>query len=237
MIIWQNETMFAVVTTDSNNRKTSNMAQIWIMSKKYAPKALRLTVDGDSPDRHSTCEGCILAGSNGCYVTNQPLASIFKKWQKGGYGVLQDEFVEEFFRGKAVRFGAFGNPSVLPIDLVARIVSVASKHTGYFHNWHLMKPETAKQYGAFFMASCEPSNRAKAAKLGLRTFTTYTKGSAEKRAYEDGTREIVCPNVTSNISCKECGLCDGTSRATWLPSIAIEVHGYQTKKAATAISK
>lgn len=224
MIIHQTASIVAVATRNSDNPKTGNMVQIWILDARMHPAESRAT----GADSQNQCEGCPLASNNGCYVGINPLGAIWRKLQRGGYETLEMGSPEwdAFFRGSDVRFGAYGNPSALPLEMVADIVRLARRHTGYFHDWALMAPVLAKSYGRFFMASAEPSTREFAENLGLRTFTV----SASR---PEGS--IECLSDTKGLTCSECGLCDGTarsrSRSKPLPSVWIRPHGYQATKA------
>jgi hypothetical protein len=134
-----------------------------------------------------------------------------------------------FWEGEAVRFGAFGNPSLLPLAMVQDIVSRARRHTGYFHDWHEMHPIEAVAYGRFFMASVEPDRISLAKSLGLRFFATLPEGKPTPRG------AIECLSDSKGISCSQCGLCDGTNRRDTLPGVWIRPHGSQKKKAVQSI--
>lgn len=186
-------------------------------------------------DSSNQCAGCPLASGNGCYVSVNPLSAIWRKHTSPNpYEPMSMGTPEwrKFFRGKAVRFGAYGNPSMLPLAMVESIAKLARKHTGYFHDWHSMPVERARAYGRFFMASCESHNYERAQDLGLRTFTTQPiAGDVPKDA------GMECLADSHGLSCAECGLCDGTNRRNGrLPNVWIRVHGYQTKKANAATS-
>jgi hypothetical protein len=236
MIIHE-DSKFVVIATGkggkSNNRKTGEMIQLWILLRAMSPKeSKRLGIDAIAQ-----CAGCPLASNQGCYVDPRALASIWATYERGGYAPLVHGTVEftEFFRGEKVRFGAYGNPSLIPLPLVSEIALLAECHTGYFHDWNLMPADRARAYGAFFMASCEPSNFAQAQAIGLRTFTTCAEAGALPK--EAG---VECLSETKGMTCAECGLCDGTQRSAKrskpLPSVWIKVHGFQVKKASASIS-
>ncbi len=160
-----------------------------------------------------------------------PLMSIWRAYKKGSYEHLHLGSSEwaAFFDGASVRFGAYGNPSMLPLSLVSDIVDRCYSHTGYMHDWNIMPVDLAKAYGRFFMASTEPSNITYAQNLGLRTFTVVPE------APSDRSLGIECLADKSGLQCIDCGLCDGNSRSVSrsvpLPSVWIKAHGYQTSKA------
>lgn len=225
-IIYQSKTIIAIATSESVNAKTGSGVQIWILDARMHPVESRR----GGHDAENQCKGCPLASENGCYVNANPLSAIWRKYTAGGYSMLRlgsPEF-DSLFAGQYVRFGAYGNPSALPILLIEYIAGLASRFTGYFHDWHQMPASKARAYGRFLMASCETSNWQQAQALGLRTFTTCSDPVDIKGA------GMECLADAKGMQCKECGLCDGTARARKLPSVWIRVHGYQVKKASIA---
>jgi hypothetical protein len=88
------------------------------------------------------------ASTNKCYV-NVPRAplSIWKCYSRGRYARLENY---EVFRDRVVRFGAYGEPVTIPLDIVRNIVAVAAHHTGYTHQW---RKAWAQGYREYFMAS------------------------------------------------------------------------------------
>lgn len=226
-IIHESAELFAVATVDSNNSKTGDMIQIWIMSKLVHPVVSRRT----GHDATLQCQGCPHASNQGCYVSPLALMAIWRAYKAGSYSHLEFGSSEwaSFFNHASVRLGAYGNPSMLPLAMLEDITNRAAMHTGYFHDWRLMPIELAKAYGRFLMASCEPSNVVYAQNLGLRTFTVVSESPSDSRL------GIECLADKSGLQCSQCGLCDGTSRssnrAKRLPSVWIKAHGYQTTKA------
>ena len=226
-IIHESTDLVCIATAASDNSKTGNMIQIWIMARNVHPVESRRT----GHDATLQCQGCPHASNQGCYVSPLALMAIYRTYKAGGYKHLHLGSPEwsTFFDGASVRFGAYGNPSMLPLSLVSDIVDRAYSHTGYMHDWSLMPVELAKAYGHFFMASCEPSNVQFAQNLGLRTFTVVSEVPTDKAL------GIECLADAKGLQCIDCGLCDGTARSATrsrsLPSVWIKAHGYQTKKA------
>jgi len=99
-----------------------------------------------------------------------------------------------------VRFGTYGEPSLMPIALVGCIVAVAKSWTGYTHQWRT-KPE----YAPYFMASTHNADDERLASLiGYRSFVASPTPLSQF---------VSCPasaemNFKSN--CSKCGLCSGT---------------------------
>ena len=102
--------------------------------------------------------------------------------------------------GTYVRFGTYGEPSVLPTDFIHELCLVADIWTGYTHQW-FKKPELAK----YFMASTHnPSQEQMAAKLGYRS---YVASGVVLPQF------VQCPaskEANYKSSCSKCGLCSGT---------------------------
>jgi len=226
-ILWTDWNTVAIATTGSTNAKTGNMIQIWILDRNLHPVESIQT----GKDASLQCSGCPFASGKGCYVAPMPLMAIWNKFQRNEYPSLPFNSQEwnSFWAGKSVRFGAYGNPSLLPLSIVESIATLSKKYTGYFHNWRELSPEEAKSYGRFFMASAEPWTVAQAQALGLRTFSVLPSGSPPPSG------SIECLADSKGLTCTECGLCDGTqrssSRSVPLPSVWIKAHGFKTRKA------
>lgn len=101
-----------------------------------------------------------------------------------------------------VRFGTYGEPTLIPIALVNMMVSVAKTYSGYSHQY-MRKPEYAK----YFMASTHNQFQANTAKdkFGYRSFI----------AVKDNTKTVgvICPASDEGgfkSTCSDCGLCSGT---------------------------
>jgi len=231
-IIHETPDTVAIATPASNNVKTGPMLQFWIMARNVHPVESRRT----GHDATLQCAGCPYASNKGCYVSPLPLMALWRAYKAGSYSHLEMSSPEwdSFFRGASVRFGAYGNPSHLPLEMVENIANLSLSHTGYFHDWSLMPVSLAKAYGRFFMASCEPHNVAFAHNLGLRTFTVVSEIPSDR------SLGIECLADKSGLQCIDCGLCDGTKRSAnrshSLPSVWIKAHGYQTEKAVLNLS-
>ena len=199
-------------TRKSRNAKTGEMIQVWILAKKQNPvQAVETGHD------KVNCGNCPLRGYKGqersCYVNvgQAPLA-VWKAWKRGSYPKADGV---EMFRGRAVRFGAYGDPVHIPLPLAKSIAAVASTWTGYTHQWR--NPLFAG-WSRLVMASVETEADADtAAWKGWRTFRV---SKTPPRA-----NEVTCPSASTNgrVQCIKCGLCKGGSvRAR---SICIQPHG------------
>lgn len=217
-LIYKTDKILVFATEQSENPKTGPSTQIWIMDATMHPVNSRKTGN----DAQNQCQGCKLASNNGCYLTPLPLMTIWRKWTEGKvkYIKLGDPEWTRLFVNQYVRLGAYGNPSLIPLPLLKEIVRAARKTTGYFHDWHLMSPEKARDYGQYLMASCEPDNYLAAQAIGLRTFTVSNEPI-------DGS--VSCLYVTKNLTCLECQLCDGIRNGK-KTNVWIKGHGFQKQK-------
>ena len=224
MILHETKTIQVIATSKSTNSKIGDMLQIWIVPRSETVTESRR----NGNDSRLQCKGCPLASNRGCYVGSYYVDAIQKAaWAGKKPKAKSKADVVNLVRGRFVRFGAYGNPSKIPLSLVKLIANACEGWTGYFHDWHQMTPTKAKAYGEFFMASCEPGNQSTAQKLGLRTFTTRSPQTAPHAG------SIDCPSA-KGVKCRDCRLCSGTT--TRAKNVSIPVHGYQKKGAEKAIA-
>tara|TARA_R110002051_G_C8684309_1_gene492199 strand:- start:47 stop:763 length:717 start_codon:yes stop_codon:yes gene_type:complete len=114
--------------------------------------------------------------------------------------------VKATYKVDLVRFGAYGEPVLLPLNVVETLSSLSDKTTGYTHQWNNPKYQ---KYNKFFMSSTHTETEREQAKdLGFRSFfvaTNEIKGFKLDKA-------VNCPaskESTKNLSCIACGLCNG----------------------------
>ena len=204
-----------IVTIESKNIKTGNMANLWILHAEIKPnEAVK------SGDDSAVCGECPLRRFSGgaCYVLpyHAPL-SVFKSWKRGNYSKI-DSY--EVFEGLKMRFGAYGDPLALPTDILVGLKSVVKNNTSYTHQWETENSQIVKN---LTMASVETVKQAKVAQSkGWRTFRVIKK---ESQLMDN---EIMCPNYTHGVKCIDCNLCNGASSKA--KNIAIVVHGAKAKK-------
>lgn len=207
----------AIATLSTSNRKTGDMVQIWFLLEQVNPvQAVKEGVDAIT-----VCRECPFASGNGCYVNvgQAPLA-IWKAYHRGTYPELNPCDYARVFSGRKIRFGAYGNPSLLPVAMVKAIASVSAGWTGYFHDWRTNP--FAAQYAQYFMASTETENSFKMAQsLGFRSF--HASPIKPDNAIE-------CISDAKGLTCDKCKLCAGLSKSR-LPSVWINPHGSKVAKA------
>jgi hypothetical protein len=195
----------------STNPKTGPTVQVLSLVRNTHPVEAAQT----GADR-AVCFSCPLrpSKSGGCYVRKeQAPAQIWKSYRAGKYPHLADRW--HLFTGRVIRFGAYGEPTLLPLGTVAAIAEVSSHWLGYSHQW---KKPSFQGYRQYFMASCSGRAEAQAAQAaGWRTFTIIP----EQEAATPG--EILCPNEVNGTQCYACGLCSGTTSRR--RSVVIHPHG------------
>ena len=105
-------------------------------------------------------------------------------------------------KNRYIRFGQYGEPTLVPVDLVYEMVSVAKNWTGYTHQWR-KKPE----FAPYFMASTHSLAQSLRAELmGFRSFVAVSV-KIEDKGY------IQCPAAKESgkkATCEKCGLCSGS---------------------------
>jgi hypothetical protein len=221
--IINNEPIVVIATMESDNPKTGNMVQIWFLLENHAPHhAVKSGLDAKT-----VCIDCPFASGQGCYVrTYQAPLSIWKAWKRGNYASLAPHQYADVFTGRKIRFGAYGNPSIMPISMVKAIASVSTGWTGYFHDWKTNP--YANEYAKYFMASTETESSYRLAKsLNYRVFHVSP-------VKPEGMQE--CLNTLQNTACVKCNLCNGLTKSR-APSIWIDPHGSGKSKAvAVALS-
>lgn len=222
MIIYESQDVVAIATLKTSNRKTGNMIQIWILDPNVNP--VELVKSGK--DAETICKGCPFASGNGCYVNvGQAPLSVWKAYKRGAYKRLHPKNYDAVFSGRSVRFGAYGNPSNIPLSIVKAIASACDGWTGYFHDWKEMTAEKARAYGQYFMASTETEDsRRLADSLGMRYFHVSPNKPSDA---------IECLSDTKGIACADCKLCSGLSKSR-IKSVWINPHGSKKKKAISA---
>jgi len=210
----------AVLTLNTANRKTGNMAQIWFLLTEVNPvEAVKIGLDAQT-----ICRECPFAAGNGCYVNvgQAPLA-VWKAFKRGRYEELIPARYAAVLTGRKIRFGAYGNPTLLPISKVKALAAVSEGWTGYFHDWKTNP--YASEYAKFFMASTETqSSLALANRLGFRSFHVSPVKPAEA---------MECLSDAKGLTCAQCKLCAGLSKER-MPSIWINPHGTKQSKASAA---
>jgi hypothetical protein len=198
----------------SDNRKTGDMIQVWILVKSVSPtEAIRTGLD------RLICGNCVHRGheENGrfgvgrsCYVNpGQAPQGIWKAWKAGNYPLLRSL---ECFAGRKVRFGAYGDPTHIPLSLALAIAGASSGWTGYTHQWR--KP-SLQPWRSLLMASVDSvAELVIARSMGWSTFRVGSEASVG---------ESLCASERVGTACADCLLCAGARGG--LESVHIPPHG------------
>jgi hypothetical protein len=233
VVLWEGASLLdgaplvVLATLHSDNVKTGDMVQTWILRADIAPHdAVRTGADA------SICGDCKHRGDGtgkgrSCYVTvHQGPLSVYRAWQRGNYPRFQRAAHGELFAGRAVRLGAYGDPAAVPYTVWASLVNVSGSGmwTGYTHQWRACDQRLAD----YVMASCDTREEAEEARAkGWRHFRVRLNGEALME------REIVCPasdeaRATKPVTCSQCRACHGNAQGR-RGSVAIVIHGAVSK--------
>ena len=196
--------------TPSDNRKTGDMLQIWILVKAVDPvEAIKQGLD------RLICGNCVHRGDGtgadrSCYVNvGQAPLGIWRAWKAGNYAPLRSL---EGFVGRKVRFGAYGDPTHLPLPLALAIAGVSSGWTGYTHQWR--KPNL-QPWKTLLMASVDSiAELVIARSMGWSTFRVGSEAQPS---------ESLCASEAIGTPCAVCLLCAGNRGG--LESVHIPPHG------------
>jgi len=216
----------ALLQYGSENDKTGNTPQVWILPK-MDPNLARRT-GGDV----CVCGGCIFSRNNGCYVSGRALDAAWRSYQSGrNYSDRRHaEWWYKRERPPTTRIGSYGDPVAVPIEVWEWLSSLPGENRilGYTQEW---KNPRADGYQKFCMASTKSRKESELAELmGWRYFRVAAPG-------DEGLaeRQIVCPHVEDDQNaCKGCQLCTGGDEG---PHIVNPVHGMAKKRATAGLLK
>lgn len=218
----------AILTLSSINRKTGDMAQVWILRDDINPvdaiaKGEDYSICGNCPHRGTYSELVDRMVNRSCYVNvGQAPSSVWKTYQRAGYiNALTSKdawcMMRDAIKGKRIRWGAYGDPSVIDPAVVDYINEHSDGHTGYTHQW---REPFAQVFKGIFQASCDGFNDyLNATAQGWKTFTVVNKTASIAYAKQ-------CPATVENsqAQCATCKLCDGART-----DIYVTAHGTGAK--------
>jgi len=201
----------------SDNEKTGNMLQSWIIRKDIHPQdAINRCED------YSICGSCFKRKTKSCYVlTHQAPSQIYRSYKEGRYLKFESDMLK-YFVGRKLRIGSYGDPSSIETDIWSLLCSVVKSSVGYSSNWK--KCNQSLKY--YCMASVNTEKEYKeAVNKGWRTFRT--RPYIETPLLEN---EIICPASKEGgeeTNCSRCGMCSGSTSNRKNPVIV--VHGWKHK--------
>lgn len=152
------------------------------------------------------CLDCPLQ-SGGCYTHKYPqfmgFTSLLRSIHPDEVKTLSEVFDDlvKLCRGQYVRFGTFGEPVLLGLELVSAMCAAAKSHTGYTHQW-----AKYPNFAAYLHASVETPGAALLAEAsGFKYYLAAKElvaGVAVCPASKESGRRTVCSS---------CKLCRGAS--------------------------
>lgn len=218
-----NGDLIELIALFTGNKKTGDMIQLSV-----------LPVNGDIADntqgRAAICGTCPHVALGSCYAYDQGLFSMMKAYRKGSYKFMEMTDFLAIAQTRKIRFGRFGDISLLPFDLIDEIAANCQGYTGYTNQWRSKHYDS--RFNALFMMSTLGEKDSIAAfkkhpdarqfKV-IHTETEYTNDTAEG--------VITCPSE-NGFNCNECLLCDGGAARVADVFIEIKAHGldYKSKR-------
>jgi hypothetical protein len=198
----------------TDNTKTGDMIQTWILRADIAPHHALKTGDdasicGDCEHRPARRAEIEASGASfvPCYVKvfHAPL-SVWGAYKRGRYPKASLADIAALCADKVVRLGSYGDPFAAPIAVWRAMTSKAQAWTGYTHQWRKAGTDWAK----LVMASADSlADMLEAHKRGFRTFRVTAKPFENVKGLE-----TVCPASKEKgaaTTCAACRACMGTS--------------------------
>jgi len=203
---YEEDAFVVVVRTESDNTKTGNVPQVYILSRAFLSEP--------STDTYwQACPNSCPHKRHDCYVRAQSIYALRKGYcaaKERGEVLPLSRYCDPVV--DVVRLGAFGEPGFLSSKFFRLLRRAFPNATilGYSHAWDSKHYRTLRQY---CMASCETEEEVKRAiKKGYRVF------------YCGETRPniapfVLCPNTKQKqegkkhpIQCAQCRLCCGRQK-------------------------
>ena len=154
-----------------------------------------------------------------CYVnTMQGPASKYKAMKRGAYLQLEPLAVGQILKARnlSVRFGAYGDPAMIPFEVIDTIIKTAgTSYTSYTHQY--MMPWFDPRHLIYSMASVDHINTVEKLQAIHPTARYYKIADDFNNLSSD---EIACPSDKNKtdifgnrlVTCSNCGLCSGTKK-------------------------
>lgn len=203
----------AIATLHSQNAKTGDMIQTWILHAEESPtdavkSGADVAICGQCPHRHHTGGACYVIPFHGP-------SNVYRAWKRGGYPKATRRHLKRL-TGRPVRLGSYGDPAAVPTEVWDHLLKGASFSTGYTH-------QPNADLGHHCMASADTPEQAEALQsVGWRTFRVKRPGDPLAAG------EILCPaSANSAIQCVDCQVCSGGNEGV---NVAIDLHGSRAGK-------
>jgi len=221
IILYEDRVRVAILTLRSDNTKTGDMAQAWILSRNVNPFSASIT----GTDKH-VCGDCKHRFQNlgTCYVNLvRAPTSVWEAYHRGLYRPETPKAIRRI-RGKEIRLGAYGDPAFVPFEVWRRLLDASSaEHTGYTHQWRSRSCDP--RFKQIVMASVDSlAERAEAKALGWRTFRIRNEGEKIVRG------EMQCPAAAEAGHAEQCIDCPSKCSGGEGRDAGIIVHGMMRKR-------
>ena len=213
----------AILTLNSSNRKTGNMAQVFILRQDVSP--LEAIASGED---YSICGNCphrrkwdetLQRYVRSCYVNaGQSVSSVWRAYKAGKYATdLTVKDGKKYLAGKKIRWGAYGDPAIIDPIIFHVVNGAAAGHTAYTHQW---REDFAQVYKGSMMASCDGmQDYLDASSQGWKTFSVVPSNIEYA-----GIQKCPATIQGSKSQCLTCSLCDGDKK-----DIYVQAHGTGAK--------
>jgi len=221
--LYDGSPIVVLVQSGSNNRKTGDMVQTFILDATVDPLEASRTgrdksVCGDCPHMGKPNDNN-KGGATGrsCYVTlaHAPLGK-FKAYKRGVYTKVEGhKAIADLGFGRMIRLGTFGDPAAVPQYIWDSLISRAEGHTAYTHGAVNPSPKT-------IMTSAD--NESQAIQAWGRSERTFRVIASVDKIIKG--KEVLCPaseEAGRKSTCEACKLCSGAGIKA--KSIAIVAHG------------
>lgn len=216
-----------IVTMRSSNRKTGDMAQMWILREDIPPLEANMyghdtAICGDCPLQGMMSEETGRKTGRACYVNlGQAPASVYKAYIEGKYVEdLRLTKVKRALKGRGVRLGAYGDPGFVPLSVLKALTGAADMWTGYTHTWKYRDP----RYSDYLMASVETEDDlARARDAGWRSFMVSDE-------QPEGSVICAADRDVNPLQCVDCGMCAGTRNGTVTGAVDIWIRPHGSGK-------
>lgn len=222
--------ILVIATSNSNNPKTGNLVQVWIIRGDMHPQEALASggdkaICGHCPHRPQPTTRILQSGPNkgqertsmnrSCYVNPMGPTSVWNAYNRGRYKSIDPSA----FVNARIRYGAYGDIVAMPFEIFNAVNAVAAEWVGYTHQWQTKQGQ--KFRGALMASVDTPAQEIKAQAAGWSTFRVgLVDGSDIGDARE-------CPATVSKneITCSDCMACDGSSGT----AIYVKAHGITAK--------
>jgi hypothetical protein len=217
-VVWlEDGNVFVISKSKTSNKKISDgSALVQTYTFSYEQWLLATTSRGFGMKEFfaldsNNCMDCPYSGNQGkggCYTHkfNQYVGflSMLRSISRDDLSPMdgyKNQEILKMCKDTYVRFGTYGEPSLLNYWLVTNMANVSKSWTGYTHQW---KKVWASPYNKYFMASTHNKEETQRARdNNYRSFIASTTGT------EDA---VTCPASAEagfKSNCASCGLCSG----------------------------